>query len=157
MALRRRNGGNHMIWPGFVDAVTTLLMVMIFVLTVFTVMQSVLRQQITTQDNELTRLNSQIAGLADALGLERQRSAELLAESQARADRIGALTGQLGAAQSRIADFEQQVASLLADRDAARGQDQAQKHHADQQQHIGVDADPFQRVHARLRSVMPGL
>lgn len=122
MALRRRNGGNHMIWPGFVDAVTTLLMVMIFVLTVFTVMQSVLRQQITTQDNELTRLNSQIAGLADALGLERQRSAELLAESQARADRIGALTGQLGAAQSRIADFEQQVASLLADRDAARGQ-----------------------------------
>lgn len=122
MALGRRQSGNHMIWPGFVDAVTTLLMVMIFVLTVFTVMQSVLRQEITSQSNEMTELNSQIAGLADALGLERQRTAQLVAEGQRQTDQIGLLTGQLGAAQTRIADFEKQVASLLAGRDAARGQ-----------------------------------
>ena len=44
---RRRDAS--MIWPGFVDAVTTLLMVMMFVLTIFTVMQVVLRDTITTQ------------------------------------------------------------------------------------------------------------
>ena len=63
MGLRRRDG-NHMIWPGFVDAVTTLLMVLMFVLTIFTVMQSVLRDTITTQDTELTSLTSQVAQLA---------------------------------------------------------------------------------------------
>ena len=42
MALRRKRDSS-MIWPGFVDAVTTLLMVLMFVLTIFTVMQSVLR------------------------------------------------------------------------------------------------------------------
>ena len=96
-----------MIWPGFVDAVTTLLMVMMFVLTIFTVMQSVLRDQITSQSNELSELNAQVAQLADALGLER-----------ARAD---GLQSSLTAAQTRLGDFELQVKSLLSERDAALG------------------------------------
>ncbi len=96
-----------MIWPGFVDAVTTLLMVMMFVLTIFTVMQSVLRDQITSQSNELSELNAQVAQLADALGLER-----------ARAD---GLQSSLSAAQTRLGDFELQVKSLLSERDAALG------------------------------------
>ena len=132
-----------MIWPGFVDAVTTLLMVMMFVLTIFTVMQVVLRDTITTQSNELDSLTDQIAQLADALGLERQRAEGLQAEvgsltdslsaAQAEGERqtamIATLTGQLAtatsdlsAAQGRIASFEAQVASLLVERDAARGQ-----------------------------------
>ena len=52
MGLSRRGSsrsGDGMIWPGFVDAVTTLLMVLMFVLTIFTVMQSVLRQTITAR------------------------------------------------------------------------------------------------------------
>lgn len=137
MALGRRRDSS-MIWPGFVDAVTTLLMVMIFVLTIFTVMQSVLREEVTTKTNELGELNQQIAGLADALGLERAKTADLTAESAARADQIALLTGQLAtrqgqldAATARISSFEAQVASLLAERDSARGQvaelDAAQK------------------------------
>ena len=142
MALRSRRDSS-IIWPGFVDAVTTLLMVMMFVLTIFTVMQVVLRDTITTQSNELDSLTDQIAQLADALGLERQRAAGLeqevgqlsssLAAAQAEGERqaslIATLTGQLAtaqgdlaAAQGRIASFEAQVASLLAERDAARGQ-----------------------------------
>lgn len=96
-----------MIWPGFVDAVTTLLMVMMFVLTIFTVMQSVLRETITTQGNELAELNAQVAQLADALGLERQRA--------------DGLQTSLSDAQGRIADFETQVKGLLSERDAALG------------------------------------
>jgi len=142
MGLSRRRDSS-MIWPGFVDAVTTLLMVLMFVLTIFTVMQSVLRDTITTQGSELTELTAQVAGLADALGLERDRSATLLAEvgaltrsladARAEGDRqaaaVAALTGQvqaktaeLDAAAGRIASFEAQVAGLLAERDAARGQ-----------------------------------
>ncbi len=142
MALTRRRDSN-LIWPGFVDAVTTLLMVLMFVLTIFTVMQSVLRDQITTQGTELDELSAQVAGLADALGLERQKVTSLetevgglratLANAEAQGARqatlISSLQGQLTAreaaltaAQGKITDFETQVASLLADRDAARGQ-----------------------------------
>jgi len=106
MGLSRRRDSS-MIWPGFVDAVTTLLMVMMFVLTIFTVMQSVLRDQITSQSNELSELNAQVAQLADALGLER-----------ARAD---GLQSSLTAAQTRLGDFELQMKSLLSERDAALG------------------------------------
>ena len=91
MGLSRRRDAS-MIWPGFVDAVTTLLMVMMFVLTIFTVMQSVLRETITAQGNELDELNSQVAQLATALGLER-----------ARAD---GLQASLTEAETRIGDFE---------------------------------------------------
>jgi chemotaxis protein MotB len=73
MGLSRRRDSS-MIWPGFVDAVTVLLMVMMFVLTIFTVMQSVLRETITAQSTELSELNSQVAQLATALGLERARA-----------------------------------------------------------------------------------
>jgi chemotaxis protein MotB len=106
MGLSRRRDAS-MIWPGFVDAVTTLLMVMMFVLTIFTVMQSVLRETITSQSNELAELNAQVAQLADALGLERQRS--------------DGLQASLSDANSRIADFETQVKGLLSERDAALG------------------------------------
>lgn len=142
MALTRRRDSN-LIWPGFVDAVTTLLMVLMFVLTIFTVMQSVLRDQITTQGSELDALSQQVAGLADALGLERQKVTSLeadigglrasLANAEAQGARqatlITSLQGQLTAreaalteAQGKITSFEAQVASLLAERDAARGQ-----------------------------------
>ena len=65
-----RGGGNRFsatIWPGFVDAMTALLMVMMFVLTIFLLVQSVLRDQITTQDSELDKLGGEIARLSDAL------------------------------------------------------------------------------------------
>ena len=138
---RRRD--SSMIWPGFVDAVTTLLMVLMFVLTIFTIMQSVLRDQITTQGTELDALNAQVAQLADALGLERTRATALegevgrlqaglaaaAAEGERQSSLIASLTGQLEArsaeltaAQGKITSFEAQVATLLAERDAARGE-----------------------------------
>ena len=145
MGLSRRGSSrsNDMAWPGFVDAVTTLLMVLMFVLTIFTVMQSVLRDTITTQGNELDALTAQVAGLADALGLERQRVEGLQSEigtlrsslgaaqarGEAQAAEIAALSAtlstredELAAAQGRIASFEAQVASLIAERDSARGE-----------------------------------
>lgn len=128
MPLGRRRDSS-MIWPGFVDAVTTILMVLMFVLTIFTVIQSVLRDTITSQDSELNALTDQLTGLADALGLEQKLTRELSAEVGEQSTLIATLTGQiaaregeLAAATAKITSFEAQVAGLLADRDTARGQ-----------------------------------
>jgi chemotaxis protein MotB len=139
MALSRRRDSS-LIWPGFVDAVTTLLMVLMFVLTIFTVMQSVLRDTITTQDNELSSLTDQVAALSQALGLEQKRAAGLeteigelqaslsaaLATGVRQADQIAGLQadlaareGELSEAVTRITAFEVQVAALIASRDTA--------------------------------------
>jgi chemotaxis protein MotB len=119
MALRRKNEMS-MIWPGFVDAVTTLLMVLMFVLTIFTVMQSVLRDTITTQDSELSALTAQVADLASALGLEKKRADELQVQ-------IGGLTDDLAAARARDSEQSELIATLnmtLAERDSALAQAQ---------------------------------
>jgi chemotaxis protein MotB len=128
MALGRRRDSS-MIWPGFVDAVTTLLMVLMFVLTIFTVMQSVLRDTITTQDTELNALTDQLTGLADALGLEQKRTRELQAEGARQSTLIATLTsqiasreGELATATAKITSFEAQVAGLLSEREKALGQ-----------------------------------
>ena len=91
MALSRRTGQRFQasIWPGFVDAMTGLLLVLMFVLTIFMIVQFVLSETITEKDTELNALQSEVAALADALGLERTRTRELETE-------IGGLTATLG-------------------------------------------------------------
>ena len=61
MALGRRSvRDSHTMWPGFVDALTALLLVMMFVLTIFTVVQFVLRDTITGQEAELAELSAEV-------------------------------------------------------------------------------------------------
>src|SRR5690606_17770464 len=103
MALSRHRRDSSMIWPGFVDAVTTLLMVLTFVLTIFTVMQSVLRDTITTQGSELTALTEQVAALSEALGLE-----------QRKVDGLQAEVGQLQASLSSALAEGERRASVIA-------------------------------------------
>ncbi|MEM9580709.1 MAG: peptidoglycan-binding protein, partial [Pseudomonadota bacterium] len=76
MALSRRTGQRFQgsIWPGFVDAMTGLLLVLMFVLTIFMVVQFVLRETITGQESELDDLSREVQALAEALGLERDLS-----------------------------------------------------------------------------------
>ncbi len=121
-------------WPGFVDAMTGLLLVLMFVLTIFTVVQFTLQDQIGTQETELSDLAARVASLTDALGLSEAREAALsddLASARAAGEEqagvIAALTRErdaqaeaLSEAEARITGFEAQVAGLLADRDAAR-------------------------------------
>src|SRR6266699_446778 len=58
-------------WPGFVDALSTLLLGIIFLLTVFVVVQFFLTQEMTGKDTALSRLNSQVAQLTELLSLEK--------------------------------------------------------------------------------------
>ena len=136
MALSRRTGHRFQasIWPGFVDAMTGLLLVLMFVLTIFMVVQFVLRETITGQENELNLLSAEIAAIAEALGLEQEKVSALngevgaltstlsdtQAELMAQANLIDQLTfqrdstqQQLVSAQAKITSFEAQVAGLL--------------------------------------------
>src|SRR5580698_3616916 len=58
-------------WPGFVDALSTLVLGIIFLLTVFVVVQFFLSQEVAGKDTALVRLNAQIAQLTDLLSLEK--------------------------------------------------------------------------------------
>lgn len=113
MALSRRSGSRFQssIWPGFVDAMTGLLLVLMFVLTIFMVLQAVLTQRINGQEDELNSLSGEVAALAQALGMERQTSADLEA-------RVGALNTSLTAARDQAAEQASLIASLTATRDA---------------------------------------
>jgi chemotaxis protein MotB len=71
MALARGRREIMNYWPGFVDALSTLLLGIIFLLTVFVVVQFFLSQEVTGKDTALNRLNAQIAQLTDMLSLEK--------------------------------------------------------------------------------------
>src|SRR5579863_6939470 len=91
LARTRREGMNY--WPGFVDALSTLVLSVIFLLTVFMVAQFYLSQEVAGKDTALDRLNAQIARLSQLLSLERTGKANLQ-------DEVAQLQASLNAAQS---------------------------------------------------------
>src|SRR6266545_1099805 len=70
LARARRDGGMNY-WPGFVDALSTFILAVIFLLTVFVFVQFYLTQEVTGKDTALNRLNAQIAQLTELLSLEK--------------------------------------------------------------------------------------
>src|SRR6266496_4349681 len=68
-ARRSESGLNY--WPGFVDALSTLVLSIVFLLTVFLVVQFFLSQEVTGKDKALQQLNAKIAQLNDLLSLEK--------------------------------------------------------------------------------------
>lgn len=74
---RKRRGQEAPYWPGFVDAMAQLLLVITFLLSVFMIAQFLLAREISGQDSALVRLRSQVAELTQLLSLERTKKAEL--------------------------------------------------------------------------------
>ena len=115
MALRRRGAKAEEMnaWPGYVDALSTLLMVIIFVLLVFVLAQAFLSVALTGRDQALDRLGKQMAEISDMLSLERGRTAALqlsiaglnrdLAESRAGRDALSQQLTGAGRDQARLA------------------------------------------------------
>jgi chemotaxis protein MotB len=128
-ALSRRGRHQENTWPGFVDALATLLMVIIFLLMIFVLAQFVLNAAISGRDARLVQLETRINELADLLALERDTNADLRAnvgslsqELQAsigeRDDlkaRVVVLGGQVERAQQAALDMERSLENALAE------------------------------------------
>jgi len=120
----RRGGGSDDTWPGFVDALSTLLLVMVFLLSIFALAQFFLGMALSGRDEALEQLRGQVAELGELLSLERQANADLRetvdqlsasladvrAERDTLADRVSGLQSELAAAEDRLASARQQVA-----------------------------------------------
>ncbi|MDO6965269.1 peptidoglycan -binding protein [Rhizobium alvei] len=101
MALRRR-GKERTIdyWPGFVDALSTLLLAIMFLLTVFVLGQFLLSREITGKDEVLARLNSQINELTELLALEKGGKQDL-------EDTLANLQAQLNSSETERSRLQQ--------------------------------------------------
>jgi chemotaxis protein MotB len=71
LARGRRTSSEFNYWPGFVDALSTLILAIIFILSVFVVTQFYLSQEVTGKDKALEQLNAKIAQLNELLSLEK--------------------------------------------------------------------------------------
>ena len=109
MALRKRNGNRfeNNVWAGFVDAMTALLLVMIFILSIFMVAQMFLRNTIIGQKNELDELSGRIAIITETLGGVRTERDALADTVKTTEDKLTALQFQFDAQTSAIENFEE--------------------------------------------------
>src|ERR671923_249912 len=97
----RRSGSHDLFWPGYVDVLSTLLLVITFLLSVFMVAQFYVSQESTGKDTTLRRLQRQLAELTNLLNLEK---------------------GQGKKSQDELAALQSVVASLKADNEKLTGQ-----------------------------------
>jgi chemotaxis protein MotB len=112
-ARRSETGMNY--WPGFVDALSTLILGIVFMLTVFVVVQFYLSQEVTGKDAALQRLNAQIAQLTDLLSLEKNGKANL-------EETLAQLRASLSAAEGERDKYKGMAESAGAGANSAQGQ-----------------------------------
>ena len=130
MAARARSRGMFDYWPGFVDVLSTLLLVITFMLSIFMLGQFYLGQQLTDRDQAIVTLQARIADLANQLGLarkaatdanaERERLRATLAEAEQRAAAGESAQAELAQTQGALTDAEAQLALLNQQVEALR-------------------------------------
>lgn len=125
-AFSRHSRTSVNIWPGFVDALAALLIIVIFLLMVFVISQFYLQNTLSGRERALDLLNQRVSELAEMLSLERQANADLnlsieqlsaqLQSSLGEKDKMEATIGELTSA---LRKSEQSVASLKSDLESA--------------------------------------
>ena len=122
MALSRRGSTNALdIWPGFVDALATLLMVIIFLLMIFVVAQFFLNDAIVGRDQALERLNQQVEELADLLSLERRAGEELRIDVTQLSSELQSSLAARDGLETDISDLRNRHANLSTELQEASG------------------------------------
>jgi chemotaxis protein MotB len=116
---RRRRSSTINIWPGFVDALSQLVMVIVFVLLVFTAGQFYLTNALTGRDAALARLTQQLNALSDQLSLEKNSNAAMQLNLSQLKNQLQSTEQQRNAAQQEatakgttIDQLNQQIAAL---------------------------------------------
>ena len=120
-------------WPGFVDAMATLLLVIIFLLSLFMLSQFFLSQELSGRETALQRLNAQIAELSDLLALERAGNTQAEDEVAAMSASLNALVEQRDQLQGIVAGGEDAGAAANAEVTALRRE-------LDEERTLGADA-----------------
>lgn len=129
-------------WPGFVDALASLLMVMVFVILIFVIGQFVLADAVSGRDRALAQLNAELAALAKTLSLE--QSARERAEVK-----VGELSASLTAAQR---ESEARGNELLAARDELHAAQDEAKTRREEAARLTTDIEALQRLKAELEA-----
>ncbi len=129
-------------WPGFVDALAALLMVMVFVLLVFVIGQFVLSDAVSGRDRALERLNAELAALAQTLSLE-----------SAERERAQARVGELSATLAEEKRQREMAAARLSQAETALSATQAAlQEQLDDALRLAADIEALQRLKAELES-----
>jgi len=125
MALARRQRTQHDIWPGFVDALASLLMVIIFLLMIFVVSQLYLNEELIGRDRALEQLQGRVSELADMLALERENANELRSNLDNVREQLRASLTREEELESTLSTLRGENASLASELAAAeaRGED----------------------------------
>ena len=119
MALSRlgiRNRPGDFTWPGFVDALASLLMVFVFVLMVFVLIQANLAYRLSGQDASLSALRQEIAQLGELLSLEREAGALLSADLARTSAQLAIAEEQNNSLTTQLEQLTRQLASESADK-----------------------------------------
>src|SRR5215471_10652513 len=122
LTVRRRGDNGLSAWPGFVDALSTLLMVIIFVLLVFVLAQAFLSAVLSGRDKQLDRVNRQLAEVSEMLSLERGRGADLQQSISQLSKELAAATTTRDTLSEQLAALKLQAERSGADRDALRSE-----------------------------------
>ena len=149
------------IWPGFVDALATLLMVIIFLLLIFVLAQFFLGQALSGRDSALQRLESQVSELADLLSLEKLANknltenfaqiSEQLQSSVTDRDDLNAKVSLLRATLAeREAKMKKMFSQILSDKEELRRQDL-------EIASLGQDVDALRALRAELETQVSNL
>lgn len=119
---RRRTRSTVNVWPGYVDALSALLMLIIFMLLVYVVSQLYLSQTLSDRNSELARLNQRLSEISELLGLEQSKT---LALEQEMATVQDAYSASLDRLESTREQLMQQTATAQAQAQQLQNMDQA--------------------------------
>jgi chemotaxis protein MotB len=122
LASRRSRRPGIDIWPGFVDALAQLLMVIIFILLVFTAGQFFLADALTGRDKALKELQQQVSELSDLLAFQRTENADLRASTASLDAQLKARQGERDALAARAEEAEKALAGEQQKSTASRSQ-----------------------------------
>ena len=103
------------VWPGYVDVLAALLIIVIFVLLLFSFAQFLLSHLLDAQENELDVMYERVVELTDLLGLEQERSASLSQDVAGLSVRVDGLTEDKAELTTQVADLAQRNAASQAE------------------------------------------
>ena len=152
MALsNRRHARQIEAWPGYVDVLSTLLMVIVFVLMIFVIGQLFLSQALSGRDEALAKLNRQIAELADILALSQKNATELQGQ-------VDQLSGALTKSTAERDELKNQLVVVLGERDALQAQigdlqKQASDVNSKVQQQAALTAEAEKKLEEAYKSI----